>query len=79
MMFIVHLSIINGLRELKTTENDYIRTLHEGNLQGLRCCFQVVPDTGFAMYNFISAGFLSFARGPEYGFLTIKLYGLVAN
>lgn len=37
-----------------------------------------VPGAGFAMYN-LSAGFLSFARGPEYGFLTIKLYGLVAN
>lgn len=41
MMFIAHLSIINGFIELKTSENDYVRTLHEGTTQGLRVCCQL--------------------------------------
>lgn len=76
MMFIVHLYILNGYIEFKTPENDYARTVHEGTTQGLRLFVNLLCLVQISQLQIYS---LPFFRELRYGYLMIKLYGLVEN
>ena len=64
IMFIVHPIILNGYIEFKTSENDYVGTLHEGTTQGLRLLSTSCAWCEFRNSKFICR-FSSFLQGAK--------------
>lgn len=62
IMFIVHPIILNGYIEFKTSENDYVGTLHEGTTQGasfvvnLLCLVRISQFQIYLSVFFLSSG-----------------------